>query len=644
MRDDEDAVRRRVGDADAMRRRWDTFPAMLVAYEGPQHRVVTANAAYRTLLGRPEPIGSTLRELLPELDGQQIIALVDRVYTTGTSQVAREWRVLLDRTGTGELQARFIDFVLSAFYDGDGRIAGVNAYGVDVTEQVHRRQAAQTATAQAQAATAEAQRRYERARDLVGELQRELLPSGVPVLPGVQVAASYLLADVDTAAGGDWFDAQPLPDGRVALVVGDVVGHGVTASAVMGQLRAVLAERLADGTDLTGAMAALDRSTERIRGARAATVGAAVLDPRGGALEYCTAGHPPPLVVPAAGEARYLPPTGAGPLGTGAGFPTATATLDVGDGLLLYTDGILERPGRTPAESTVELAQVVTAVGAGHALGTDGAPVERWTTQTLELMVRATGHTDDITLLAAQRIEPVPPLEMVTAGEVTAIRDVRSALGTWLQDLGAAVDDAFVVQHAVGEVVTNAVEHAYSDTPREVSVRARLHPDGALGVVVADRGRWRPDPGGTRRGIGLGMTRDLVDAVHIDRGADGTTVGLTHRLFRPARLLTTHDFGAAPTPRDAPEFGLAGDGDRLVVTGPVDAAGASELHRALRQGSRGGTRALTVDLTAVTHLASAGVAVLHANPDLTLVAPAGSVAQQVLALVALPHLTGDPAH
>jgi serine phosphatase RsbU (regulator of sigma subunit) len=70
------------------------------------------------------------------------------------------------------------------------------------------------------------------------------------------------------------------------------------------------------------------------------------------------AGHPPPLVVPAAGGARDLPPTGAGPLGTGAGFPTATAGLDVGDAVLLHTDGILERPGRTPAESTVELARV----------------------------------------------------------------------------------------------------------------------------------------------------------------------------------------------------------------------------------------------------------------------------------------------
>lgn len=111
MHDDDEALRRRVGDAEVTRRRWDAFAPMLVAYEGPDHRVAAVNAAYRALLGRPEPVGSRLRELLPELEGQQITALVDRVYATGESQVAREWRVLIDRTGTGELEETFIDFV-----------------------------------------------------------------------------------------------------------------------------------------------------------------------------------------------------------------------------------------------------------------------------------------------------------------------------------------------------------------------------------------------------------------------------------------------------------------------------------------------------------------------------------------------------
>src|SRR5262245_25623569 len=81
------------------------------------------------------------------------------------------------------------------------------------------------------------QLRFASSQAALAELHGALLPAEVPVLPGLQIGASYLLSDADTAAGGDWFDAVPVVGGRVALVVGDVVGHGIAASAVMGQLR-----------------------------------------------------------------------------------------------------------------------------------------------------------------------------------------------------------------------------------------------------------------------------------------------------------------------------------------------------------------------------------------------------------------------
>ncbi|HEX6404379.1 MAG TPA: SpoIIE family protein phosphatase [Pseudonocardiaceae bacterium] len=169
-----------------------------------------------------------------------------------------------------------------------------------------------------------------------------------------------------------------LSGGRVALVVGDVVGHGVAASAVMGQLRAVLADRLDDSGDITTALAAVDRLARRLPAARAATVCMAVLDPGDGSLSYCTAGHPPPLVIPVDGPPRYLPPTGGGPLGTGSTFPLDKTTLHTGEVLLLYSDGILERPGREITVSTVELAQVAADTTAGRALHTgESSPVER---------------------------------------------------------------------------------------------------------------------------------------------------------------------------------------------------------------------------------------------------------------------------
>src|ERR1700677_4513534 len=150
------------------------------------------------------------------------------------------------------------------------------------------------------------------------ELQQELLPKGLPVLPRARIAARYLVAAADQAAGGDWFDALPLAGGAVALVVGDVVGHGVAASAAMGQLRAVLRFVLAAQRDLTVALGQLDAFATFEPALHAATVCVAVLDPEGGALRYATCGPPPPLVVAPDGAARYLPTTGSGPLGTGS--------------------------------------------------------------------------------------------------------------------------------------------------------------------------------------------------------------------------------------------------------------------------------------------------------------------------------------
>ncbi len=185
--------------------------------------------------------------------------------------MAREWRMQFDRDGSGVPQEMYLNFTVVPRRSADGVIVGLNLAGNDVTDKVRQFHGAQEQAA-------EAERRYTQTRDVLTTLQRELLPPGLPVLPGTRIAGSYLLADADTAAGGDWFDTTPLPDGRVALVVGDVVGHGVAASAAMGQLRAVLADRLADGAGIAEALGAVDRWACRTPTARAATVCVAVLD------------------------------------------------------------------------------------------------------------------------------------------------------------------------------------------------------------------------------------------------------------------------------------------------------------------------------------------------------------------------------
>jgi len=243
-----------VGEAGIVRAVFESMPLMLVGLTGPRHRVDAVNLAYRTVFSRPAIVGMPVSEVFPEVAGQQLFEILDRVFGTGVPQVASGWRVQTQNPATGELEERYVDFTVVPRHDPSGTIAGLNVFAVETTGQVLERQ--------------------RQARDVITALQRQLLPQGLPVLPSVQIAASYLLADADDAAGGDWFDAVPVPGGRVALVVGDVVGHGVAASAAMGQLRAVLQDRLDDTGDITAAMAAADRMARRVTmtGAGAALV------------------------------------------------------------------------------------------------------------------------------------------------------------------------------------------------------------------------------------------------------------------------------------------------------------------------------------------------------------------------------------
>ncbi|NKZ02860.1 SpoIIE family protein phosphatase [Actinomadura latina] len=649
--DDEEGLRRLVGDARTVRQVFEAVPAAVVGLDGPNHTVVAANAAFRGLLRHDELIGRDVRDLLPGAIGQQLVGALDRPFATGAPELINEWRIQLSHGEDLIPEDIYVDCVIVPRRSPDGTVTGLVAIVQDVTGRVRDRQAAQRRAA-------EAEERYAEVRDVIDVLQRQLLPPSLPVLPGLGVGGSYLLAGTEGSAGGDWFDAVPLPDGRAALVIGDVVGHGVAASAAMGQLRAVLHDRLDHAGDIVEALTAVDRLAGRLPAARAATVCVAAVDPADGRVTYCTAGHPPPLLIPSGGHARYLPASGGGPLGTGSGFPLAADRLGVGDHLLLYSDGIIERPGRDLRASTVELAEVTTDIAADRALREDWlTAVDRLTTQTLELLVRTAGHTDDITLLAAQRTALPPPLLLDLRADPAAIPAARKALDEWLYDLGARAEDVVLLRHGVGELVTNAVEHAYGTSPGGVRVRGHSTSRGMVEIEVRDQGRWLEHRRETDRGRGLAMASDFVDELTIETGPSGTTASVRHRLSRPTRLLTSaHVPPASPTaPPESPGLLLILDqpspgAPQIRVDGPVDSATAAQLREELQLRTRGGTQPLTVDLTGVTHLASAGVAVLHeanartAAPGhpLLLYAPAGSPAQHVLSTVALPHTTTAP--
>jgi len=499
---------------------------------------------------------------------------------------------------------------------------------------------------------------------IVAELQGALLPTALPVLPRARIAARYLVAGHEQSAGGDWFDAIPLAGGSVALVVGDLVGRGVAASAAMGQLRAVLAELLAAEADLGRVLARADAFAARTPALRAATLALAVLDPASGTLRYTTCGHPPPLVIGTDGTARYLEGTRTGPLGTGTPPILAAGALAPGELVLLYSDGLIERPNRTIAQGMSELAVVAGDAAANRGLarrsleqGADPAAAERVCQLTVERLTR-TGHEDDITALAAQWLaEPVPALHLELPSERPSLTTARDAFATWLSRLDVAADDADALHLAMVEVVTNAIEHAYPrEAPGTIGLDARLGEDGYVECLVADRGAWRPpDPADADRGHGLMVAGQVVDNLVVSHsaGIQGTMVALRHRLRRPAILAPDQHARPAAHPAEPP-FAVdtsvaAGATARALVYGPVDITTAGLMARRLLSVSRAGTVPLVADLTGVTQLASAGVRALYAVSEqlaahgqkLTLITAPGSAAHVVLDLVQLPHVAGD---
>ena len=645
----DDRAGRLVGEASVVRDAFEQLPMILMGMAGPDHRVVAMNAACRAYVGRSDVIGLPIREAFPDIAGQQLYEFLDRAYASGQPQTGQEWRAQIE-AGSG-IREIYADFTIVPWRAADGTIDGLLVTAADATERVRRRQASQEKTA-------DLARRCQAARDVVAELQQALLPTALPVLPRASIAAHYLVAGQEQAAGGDWFDAIPLGEGRVALIVGDVVGPGVAASAAMGQLRAVLAELFTAESDLALVLERITAFAARTAALRAATLAVAVLHPAEGTLCYATCGHPPPLIVGADGATRFLDGSRAGPLGTGPAPIPVTDTLGPGELLLLYSDGLIERPDRTIAEGMAELALVAAEAAANRtmAAGAARSAAERVCQLTVELLTR-TGYADDVTTLAAHVTEPVPAMRLELLAERPSLTVARQAFGEWLDRLDATQDDRADLRLALVEIVTNAIEHAYSGgEPGSVEITAELDDYGIMACRITDHGSWRqPDPAEADRGHGLMVAGQVVDTLTVshrpapDGGDEDTVVTLRHRLRRPAVLgidpRSARPADYPPEPSFAVETMFDGERGSALVRGPVDITTADLLARRLLSASRGGTVSLLADLTGVTQLASAGVRALYLvrdllaahKKDLILVAAAASSARMVLDLVQLPH-------
>ncbi|MGW3496991.1 SpoIIE family protein phosphatase [Streptomyces sp. NPDC001020] len=308
---------------------------------------------------------------------------------------------------------------------------------------------------------------YGREAYIADELQRTMLPETLPNPTGVRLASRYLPAAETARVGGDWYDAIPLPGSRVALVVGDVMGHSMTSAAIMGQLRTT-AQTLA-GLDLPPqeVLHHLDEQAQRLGTDRMATCLYAVYDPVSHRITIANAGHPPPVLLYLGGEAEVLRVPAGAPIGVGGvDFEAVELDAPAGATLLLYTDGLVESRLRDVWTGIEQLREKLAATA--QLTGTDHPPpLEALCDEVLD-MLGPGDRDDDIALLAA-RFDGIAPsdvaywfLEPEDAAPSRARRLARRALARWgLEELTDSVE------LLVSEVVTNAVRY----TSRPVTLR-----------------------------------------------------------------------------------------------------------------------------------------------------------------------------
>jgi serine phosphatase RsbU (regulator of sigma subunit)/anti-sigma regulatory factor (Ser/Thr protein kinase) len=366
---------------------------------------------------------------------------------------------------------------------------------------------------------------YQQEHETAVTLQRSLLPDRLPDVAGLELAARYLPGAAGAEVGGDWYDVIPLADGRVGIAMGDVVGRGIPAASLMGQLRNGLRAYAIEGHAPAGVIERLDRLVQSLNPGRMATLLYLVLEADGRSASFANAGHLPPLLVSPGRAPELIEGVRGVPLGVlpYATFEEGSVSLEPSSTLVVYTDGLVEqrsvsletrlddlqRVASTPFEGPDELCQRLL-----DGLLPDGAGV------------------DDVALLAMTTAPASSDrLAMTLPAEPEALVTARRALRNWLAEWGADPEALYDITLATGEACTNAIEHAYAPGDASFDIEATFRED-SVRVVVRDYGQWRP-PRGQDRGRGLRLMETLMDEVTVRSDPTGTTVELLRRLTPP---------------------------------------------------------------------------------------------------------------
>ncbi|MEU6061044.1 SpoIIE family protein phosphatase [Streptomyces sp. NPDC047097] len=450
------------------------LPGLVALTYGTQHRVAYVNDAYAAAFG-PRRAGTAVAAGCPELAELGLLPLMDQVLRSGKPRTVKSRRTqaggsytvtclpVETHAGTGP-EGSALDG--SAPGNGGAAGAGVLVHATDVTDH-----------AEAVERLRASERRH---RETAVTLQRSLLPQELEQPDDLRVAATYQPGVTDAAVGGDWYDVITLGAGRTALVIGDVMGRGVRAAAVMGQLRTAVRAYARLDLPPHEVLQLLDGLAAEIDASQIATCVYAVHDPNEGRLVYASAGHLPILVRDEDGTVRRASdPTGP-PLGTGGWLHSSgSIALPPGSTAVLYTDGLVERRREDIDEGVSALERALT--------GATGSPQV-----VCDRLLRSLGvtaeHDDDVAVLVLQHparegadAELFHNAALDLLGGVEAAPRARAfasgVLSSWrfpveLRDLGVL---------ATSELVGNSLQHG---TP---PMRLRLRrTDKRLIIEVTD--------------------------------------------------------------------------------------------------------------------------------------------------------------
>jgi PAS domain S-box-containing protein len=362
---------------------------------------------------------------------------------------------------------------------------------------------------------------YEREHKIAETLQRSLLPDRLPQLPGLSVAARYLPAAAEAEVGGDWYDVLPTPSGGVGLVMGDVAGKGLAAASMVGRLRSALRAYALEGHSPARVVEQLNRliwTEEDVT--QMATLLYVVVDPVAERLHWVNAGHPPPLLLSDSRAPQFLEDGGSVPLGVlpFPEFEEVSVPIDQGATVVLYTDGLVERPGEHIDDGLDRLADAVRRAAADPQQICDVV---------LRDLVPEAGAPDDVALLTLRTIPMADRFEVELPTEPEALASMRAVLRRWLRHLDGSEQEIAEIVTACGEAATNAIEHAGAGTPFSISGEAYGR---RVEIAVQDFGAWR-EPREGDRGRGLSLMRALMDTVDVVPTAEGTTVRMQRTLL-----------------------------------------------------------------------------------------------------------------